>query len=439
MHRINTSNVAPDLFGAGKDGFRNGNKALGISATDFNAEFCNSVQEELANVIEPKFPLNINNRSQLLTAISMMIAEAVNGGDYKASVRVATTVAINLAAPGATIDDAVMVVNDRFLDKDNATLADRGVYVWNGAAVPATRALDADTGAEFNGGAIIPVEQGTVNADTNWQITNDGVVTIGVTGLTFAQVGAQQSMASIQGAYKNIKGSSTGTNAVVTYTIDELVTGDGAGNYLTTRGWNDTITMTLAGAGGLDAGAVAANTWYNVFGITKDDGTKALIASLSAAAPALPVGYTKWALLSAFKTDNTANKYPLGFIQHDARMQNKVAPATNITQTPVMASGSTGGAASAVAVGAFVPSIATRIQVVGSLITQGGYLGVGPSANYSVGGTTNPPPVNGQSDSSTGSVFGNADGEFELESSNIYWWSSGASNLLQCVGWVINI
>lgn len=190
MHRINTSNVAPDLFGAGKNGFRNGNKALGISATDFNAEFCNSVQEELANVIEPKLPLDINNRSQLLTVINMMIAEAVNGGDYKASVRVATTVAINLAAPGANIDGAAMVVNDRFLDKDNATLANRGIYIWKGAAVPATRALDADTGAEFNGGAIIPVESGTVNADTNWQITNDGTVTIGTTGLTFKQVGA---------------------------------------------------------------------------------------------------------------------------------------------------------------------------------------------------------------------------------------------------------
>lgn len=190
MDRINGSYVATDLHGAGKDGFKDGNKALGIPATIVNAEFLNSLQEEVANVIEPKLPLDVNNKTQLLTAINMMIAEAVNGGDYKASVRVASTAAINLAAPGANIDGAAMVAGDRFLEKDNATLADRGIYIWNGAAVPATRALDADTGAEFNGGAIIPVEEGTLNADTNWQITNDDTVTIGVTGLTFKQVGA---------------------------------------------------------------------------------------------------------------------------------------------------------------------------------------------------------------------------------------------------------
>lgn len=190
MDRINGSYVATDLHGAGKDGFKDGNKALGIPATIVNAEFLNSLQEEIANVIEPKLPLDVNNKSQLLTAIGMMIAEAVNGGDYKASVRVASTAAINLAAPGANIDGVAMVAGNRFLEKDNATLADRGIYIWNGAAVPATRAADADNGAEFNGGAIIPVEEGTVNADTNWQVTNDGVVTIGATGLTFQKVGA---------------------------------------------------------------------------------------------------------------------------------------------------------------------------------------------------------------------------------------------------------
>lgn len=185
MDRINGSFVATDLHGVGKDGFKDGNKALGIPATIVNAEFLNSLQEEVANVIEPKLPLDVNNKTQLLTAINMMIAEAVNGGDYKDSVRVASTAAINLAAPGANIDGVAMVAGDRFLEKDNATLASRGIYIWNGAAVPATRALDADTGAELNGGAIIPVEQGTVNADTTWQLTTDGVVTIGTTGLTF--------------------------------------------------------------------------------------------------------------------------------------------------------------------------------------------------------------------------------------------------------------
>lgn len=156
--------------------------------TEFTADWFNAVQSEIVNVIESAgFTLSKPNNTQLRDAILTMI----RGGDYKASVRVATTAAINLAAPGAIIDTVAMVVGDRFLDKDNGTPALRGIYNWNGAAVPATRAQDADEGAELNGGAIIPVEQGAVNADTNWQITTDGVVTIGITGLAFQSVGAQ--------------------------------------------------------------------------------------------------------------------------------------------------------------------------------------------------------------------------------------------------------
>jgi len=155
MDRINGSYVAPDLHGAGKDGFKDGNKALGIPATIVNAEFLNNLQEEIANVIEAQgIVLNGADKTQLKQAIERM----VKGGDYKESVRAASTAAINLAAPGANIDGVAMVAGNRFLEKDNATLANRGIYIWNGAAVPATRAEDADNGVEFNGGAIIPVE-----------------------------------------------------------------------------------------------------------------------------------------------------------------------------------------------------------------------------------------------------------------------------------------
>lgn len=184
MKRIDSANKSVDLFGAGKHGFRDGNKALGINPTELTADFFNHLQEEVSNVIEGAgIALDTNNRSQLKTAIENMI----KGGDYKASVRAASTAAINLAAPGPNIDDVAMVAGDRFLEKDNATLEDRGIYIWNGSAVPATRAPDADAGDEFNGGAIIPVEEGTINADTNWQVTNNGVVIIGTSLLTFKE------------------------------------------------------------------------------------------------------------------------------------------------------------------------------------------------------------------------------------------------------------
>lgn len=52
MKRIDTSTRALNLFGAGKDGFRNSNLGLGIAATDFNADWPNGVQEEIMAVIE---------------------------------------------------------------------------------------------------------------------------------------------------------------------------------------------------------------------------------------------------------------------------------------------------------------------------------------------------------------------------------------------------
>lgn len=187
MKRIDTATRAEDLFGAGKDGFRNSNKGAGIAATQVDADWCNHIQEELANVIEGTgIVLDAGDRTQLKAAIKRMI----EGLDYKSSVRVASTAAINLAAPGANIDGIAMVAGDRFLEKDHGTPALRGIYVWNGAAVPATRAVDFDEDSEVTAGLVVTVEQGTVNADTAWRLTTDNPITVGTTGLVFANVQA---------------------------------------------------------------------------------------------------------------------------------------------------------------------------------------------------------------------------------------------------------
>lgn len=73
MKRISTTNAVPDLFGPGKAGFRDGNKAQGVPATEFNADWCNDIQEELANVIESAgITLDGDNRAQLLAAIKAL-------------------------------------------------------------------------------------------------------------------------------------------------------------------------------------------------------------------------------------------------------------------------------------------------------------------------------------------------------------------------------
>lgn len=85
---------------------------------------------------------------------------AVEGLAWKDSVRVATTANITLSGPGATIDGVTMASNDRVLVKDQSTQSQNGIYIWNGAAVAMTRALDASTSAELEQ-AVVMVEEGT--------------------------------------------------------------------------------------------------------------------------------------------------------------------------------------------------------------------------------------------------------------------------------------
>lgn len=74
MHRIDTSTAQKDKFGAGKNGFTGGNPQTGELPTALNAEFFDSVQEEIASIIEAA-GINLSNASnnQLLAAIKALV------------------------------------------------------------------------------------------------------------------------------------------------------------------------------------------------------------------------------------------------------------------------------------------------------------------------------------------------------------------------------
>lgn len=163
----------------------NGNPLTAQNATEPGEWWFHQLSEEMrAVILEGGLTPDHNTLTQLRDAIKNI----VKGGDYKASVRVASTANVAAITGLLTIDGITVVAGDRVLLKDQTTASQNGIYI--AAAGAWSRSIDADDGTEFNGGAIIPVEEGTVHADTNWQITNDGVVTIGTTGLTFQQIGA---------------------------------------------------------------------------------------------------------------------------------------------------------------------------------------------------------------------------------------------------------
>jgi len=127
-------------------------------------------------------------------ATKAYVDSAVEGLNWKDSVRAASTANINLSSPGATIDGVTMVSGDRFLAKDQTTQSQNGIYIWNGAASAATRSADMDVAAEFEQ-AVIVVEEGTSNAATTWRQTQVNI-TVGSSNVLFTSFGTSAPAAS---------------------------------------------------------------------------------------------------------------------------------------------------------------------------------------------------------------------------------------------------
>ena len=117
----------------------------------------------------------------------------VEGLAWKDSCRVATQSNLNLASPGATIDGITMASQDRILVRAQSTASENGIYVWNGSAVAATRALDASTFAELEQ-AVTTVEEGTSAATSYRQDQVNG--TIGSSSISWVTFGTAAPAAS---------------------------------------------------------------------------------------------------------------------------------------------------------------------------------------------------------------------------------------------------
>lgn len=83
MKRIDSANVALDLFGPGKHGFQGGNPAANLPATFLTPDWANHIQEELANVIENfGVALASGSRDQLLQVLlANFVTVASNAGE----------------------------------------------------------------------------------------------------------------------------------------------------------------------------------------------------------------------------------------------------------------------------------------------------------------------------------------------------------------------
>ena len=202
------------------------------------------------------------------------VDSARQGLDVKASVRVATTAAINLSTDleaGDVIDGVTLVAGDRVLVKNQGTASENGIYVAV-ASGAASRSSDAngtaDTG-ELTSGTFTFVEAGTVNFDSGFVVSTDGTITVGTTGITWTQFSGAGSFEAGDGLSKS--GTQVNVNVTSNRTAITADAIDISANYvgqasittlgtITTGVWNGTdVAVADGGSGASDAAGARTN------------------------------------------------------------------------------------------------------------------------------------------------------------------------------------
>lgn len=145
------------------------------------AAWGDSITQEMLNVIKGAGLVpDENDVAQLLQAIT-----SISASDYKRSVRCATTGPIALSGL-QTIDGVTVTAGERVLVKDQANAAQNWIYTAGAGAW--VRAQDANESIECTPGHVVPVQSGTANALSAWQLSNTDAPTLGTTHLVFIKV-----------------------------------------------------------------------------------------------------------------------------------------------------------------------------------------------------------------------------------------------------------
>jgi hypothetical protein len=144
-------------------------------------EFLNGIRvnnQRITDVGDPSVGTDAVNKQ--------FVENYVRGIIIKGAVQACAPGNVNLAAPGASIDgvDMVTAVNKRFLAPAQTVGPEKGIYDWNGPAVPATRSSDADDGSELKPGTMVYVIAGTPGrGDKTFVIISNDQITIGTSDM----------------------------------------------------------------------------------------------------------------------------------------------------------------------------------------------------------------------------------------------------------------
>lgn len=274
------------------------------------------------------FAANSATRVPAQSAVKTYVDNKVAGLSWKQAVRAATTAAGTLAtsfANGQTVDGVVLATGDRILIKNQAAPAENGIYTVNASGAP-TRATDADTGAELVNASCY-VSSGTTNADTQWTCSTDGPITLGTTGLTFAQAGTVSSVALSLPAIFTVTGSPVTSTGTLTATLASqsanlfFAAPNGSAGAPAFRAIAvadvPTLNQNTTGSAGSVANAVTFNTTGGAAAGSTFNGSAARTVDYSTvgASPARPTIATVSASFSAADADNNSHKVASGASQ----------------------------------------------------------------------------------------------------------------------------
>ncbi|MCF8999304.1 hypothetical protein [Acinetobacter nectaris] len=162
MQRINSVNARPDLNGTGKAGFHDNSDLSGQDATYLTPDWCNTLQEELCNLIEKNgYTLDSNSREQLYKIIAtndsvMALAEAIENRLMTLATKAALQQAIDYASANLQQHKSAKNPHPQYLlastfgvnlpmtaSADTPIADTNRVYGWDG--------LDGDTNFEVGG------------------------------------------------------------------------------------------------------------------------------------------------------------------------------------------------------------------------------------------------------------------------------------------------
>jgi hypothetical protein len=290
MFRIDTPNKAVDLFGAGKPGFRDGDRSLGISPTELSAAQQNALQEEIIGVIEATGGVpNKANNAQLLDAIQRLID--AQSGNYALDTGAVNAYVIALNPAIAAYVDGMTV---RFKIANENT----GASTLNAGAGAVALVNDA-------GGALVQGDALTGSIATATYIAAAGKFYL--TSMVQSQSDARYvQLPQLRSYIDGLTMSTAGASATMGISTGVAIDSTNSRALILAASLNKTTVAWAVGSGngGLDAGEISASAWYHFYLIRRPDtGVVDVIFSLNATNPALPQNYTQYRYIGSGLTN----------------------------------------------------------------------------------------------------------------------------------------